>query len=203
MPTFRLRSTVARPADVTAYAAGDEISNHATAGSVVRPTFDLTAYRRLLDEKPHGYPRRLAGRLFAAEIDLTAASGNVVTTASDFELLIFKTADVPAAVGDNVTHPIAAASLALAVGRYRFDDTGWNGPLGTVAAGTSQIQAVTPTLVQPLATNVPHYPWPAGFPFDFGPDDTTTFTAVLRALAAWTPGAVVNTFGITLDIEVF
>lgn len=200
---FRLRSTITRPADITAYAAGDEISNSATPGSVVRPTFDLTPYRRLLDERPHGYPRRLTGRLFAAEIDLSAASGDVVTTASDFELLIFRTGDVPAAVGDNVTHPIAAATLALAVGRYRFDDTGWNGPLGTVAAGTSQIQAVTPTLVQPLATNVPHYPWPAGFPFDFGPDDTTTFTAVLRALAAWTPTGIVNTFGITLDIEVF
>lgn len=199
---LRLRSTVARPADLTAYAAGDEISNSATAGSVVRPTYDLAPYRRLLDEKPFGYPRGLTGRLYAAEIDLTAASGDVVTTASDFELLIFRTDDVPAAVGDNVTHPIAAATLALAVGRYRFDDTGWNGPLGTVAAGTSQIQAVTPTLVQPLAANVPHYPWPAGFPFDFSADATPTFTAILRALAAWTPGAVVNTFGVTLDIEV-
>ena len=198
---FRLRSTIARPADATAYAAGDEISNHATAGSVVRATFDLSRYRNFLDGRPQGQ-RRLAGRLYAAEIDLSAASGNVVTTASDIELLIFRTGDVPAAVGDNVTHPIAAATLALAVGRYRFDDTGWTGPLGTVAAGTSQIQAVTPTLVQPLATNVPQYPWPAGFPFEFGESDTITFTAVLRALAAWTPTGIVNTFGITLDIEV-
>ena len=198
---LRLRSTVARPADATAYAAGDEVSNHATAGSVVRPTFDLSEYRNRLDGAPFGR-RKVCGRLFAAEIDLTAASGNVVTTAADMELLVFRTGDVPAAVGDNVTHPIAAATLALAVGRYRFDDTGWNGPLGTVAAGTSQIQAVTPTLVQPLATNVLHYPWPAGFPFNFGESDTVTFTAVLRALAAWTPGAVVNTLGISLDIEV-
>lgn len=185
---IRLRSTIARPADATAYAAGDEISNSATAGLVVRPTFNLAGFKR--------------GRILTAEIDLTAASGNVVTTASDLDLLIFKTDDVPAAVGDNVTHPIAAANRAKAIGGFRFDDTGWTGPLGTVAAGTSQFQAVTPTLVQPLASNVPHYPWPQGYLFEFKDDETHTFTAVLRALAAWTPTGIVNTFGITLDLEV-
>jgi hypothetical protein len=60
--------------------------------------------------------------------------------ASDIELLIFRTPDAPAAVGDNVTNPIAAATRAKAVARFRFDDTGWTGPLGTVAAGTSQVQ---------------------------------------------------------------
>ena len=187
----RLRSTIARPADATAYAAGDEVSNHATAGSVVRATFDMRGLER--------------GKLIAAEIDLTAASGNVVTTASDFELLLFRTSEVPAAVGDNVTHPIAAATRALAIAGFRFDDTGWTGPLGTVAAGTSQTQAVTPTLVQPLATNVPHYPV-YGFVYSFDGTPLTeagrSFTAVLRALAAWTPTAVINTFGITIDVEV-
>jgi hypothetical protein len=187
MKTFRLRSTIARPADNTIYAAGDEISNHATAGSVVRATFNLAGFRH--------------GRLLAAEIDLTAASGNVVTAASDLELLIFRTGEAPAAVGDNVTHPIAAATLALAVGRYRFDDTGWTGPLGTVAAGTSQVQAVMPTVVQPLASNVPHSPWYPGFPFSIEDQTAKTFTAVLRALAGWTPTGIINTFGITLDIE--
>lgn len=184
---IRLRSTIARPADATAYAAGDEVSNSATAGSVVRATFNLAGFR--------------SGRIFAAGLDITAASSNVVTTAADFELLIFRTGDVPAAVGDNVTHPIAAATKALAIGAFRFDDTGYTGPLGTVAAGTSQIQNVMATLVQPLATNVPQYPWPKGYPFEFLDSDTRTFTAVLRALAAWTPLGVVNTFGITLDIE--
>lgn len=187
---LRPRSTLARPADNTAYQAGDEISNHATAGSVVRATFDLSGYRQ--------------GKILAAEIDLTAASGNVVTTASDLELLLFRTGDVPAAVGDNVTNPIAAATRALAVARFRFDDTGWTGPLGTVAAATSQVQAVHPTLVQPLATNVPEFPYAPGFPFTFEgqPISLWTLTAVLRALGAWTPTGVVNTFGITLDIEV-
>jgi hypothetical protein len=192
MKLTRMRSTIARPADNTVYAAGDEISNHATAGSVVRATWNMAGFTR--------------GRILAAEIDFTAASGNVVTTASDFELLIFKTADVPNAVGDNVTHPIAAATRALAVARFRFDDTGWTGPLGTVAAGTSQVQAVMATMVQPLATNVLEYPWPAGFPFDFtGQADSAAyqFTAVLRALAGWTPTGVINTFGITLDLELY
>lgn len=187
MKIIRLRSTFARPADNTAYAAGDEVSSNATAGSVVRATFNMAGFRR--------------GRVFAAGLDVTAASGDVVTTAADFELLIFRTDDVPAAVGDNVTHPIAAATKALAVGAFRFDDTGWTGPLGTVAAGTSQIQNVTAHLVQPLAANVLQYPWPRGYPFEFLDDATRTFTAVLRALAAWTPTGIINTFGITLDIE--
>lgn len=185
---IRLRSTIARPADVTAYAAGDEVSNSATAGSVVRATFNLAGFRQ--------------GRMVAAEMDLTAASGDVVTVASDLDLLLFKTDEVVAAVGDNVTHPVSAANRAVAVGGFRFDDTGWTGPLGTVAAGTSQFQAVTPTLVQPLASNVAQYPWPPGYVFEFKDSETHTLTAVLRTLAAWNPGAVVNTFGITLDMEV-
>lgn len=185
---IRLRSTIARPADVTAYAAGDEISNSATAGSVVRAVFNMAGFTQ--------------ARIVGAEMDITAASGSVVTTASDFDLLLFKTGEVPAAVGDNVTNPIAAADRAKAVAGFRFDDTGWTGPLGTVAAGTSQFQMVPPTVVQPLAANVPQYPWPPGYIFEFKDDEAHTLTAVLRALAAWTPGAVVNTFGLTLDIEV-
>lgn len=186
---FRLRSTIARPADNTAYQAGDEVSNSATAASVARATFDLKGFRR--------------GRINGAAIDLTAASSNVVTTASDFELLLFRTFEAPAAVGDNVTNPISAATRALAVGYFRFDDTGWTGPLGTVAAGTSQFQGVGAHTVQPLATPVLQYPAPRGAVFsleDIG-SNTPQLTAVLRALAAWTPTGIINTFGITLDIE--
>lgn len=189
----RIRSTVIRPSDATAYAAGDEVSA-GIAASAARPTFDMSG----LDQ----------GKILSAMIDITTGdASNVVTTASDLELLIFRTGDVPAAVGDNVTNPIAASTRVKAVGRFRFDDTGWTGPLGTVAAGTSQVQAVMPTLVQPLATNVAEYPVYA-FSYSFMGDAqalSTTgrqFTAVLRALAAWNPGAVVNTIGVTLEIEV-
>ena len=189
MQVMRMRSTFSRPADATAYAAGDEISNHAPAGSVVRATMDLSGFTR--------------GKIMAAGIDLTAASSNVVTTASDFELLVFRTPDAPAAVGDNVTHPISAATRALAIGAFRFDDTGWTGPLGTVAAGTSQHQAVLAHLVQPLATNVLQAPFYPGHTFDFTGQTLAQreLTLVLRALAAWTPLAVINTFGITLTFE--
>jgi hypothetical protein len=44
-------------------------------------------------------------------------------------------------------------------------------------------------------------PFQPGFFFDFTGKNTESFTAVLRALGAWTPTGVVNTFGITLDIE--
>lgn len=187
MKIMRLRSTIARPADNTAYAAGDEVSNHATAGSVARMTFSLAGFTQ--------------GKIKCAEIDITTASGNVVTTALDLEVLIFRTGDAPTAVGDNVTNPISAAIRSKAVGYYRFDDAGWTGPLGTVAAGTSQAQAVMPTAVQPLATPVLQSPWNDGFVFDFNGYDTKTFTAVIRTLAAWTPTGIVNTIGLTLDIE--
>ncbi|MBS4046568.1 MAG: hypothetical protein KG075_09530 [Alphaproteobacteria bacterium] len=187
MKIHRLRSTVARPADNTAYAAGDEISNHATAASVVRPIFNMAGFQQ--------------GRILSAEIDLVAASGNVVTTALDLELLLFPTDDVPAAVGDNVTHPIAADIRAKALGGFRFDDTGWTGPLGTVAAGTSQFQPVMAHLVQPLASPVAQFPHPPGFLFNLESKTTKSLTAVLRALGAWTPTGVVNTFGITLNLE--
>ena len=186
---LRLRTTVVRPADNTAYQAGDEVSNHATAGSVVRATFNLAGFRR--------------GRINEAAIDITAASGNVVTTALDLELLIFRTFEVPAAVGDNVTNPITAADRAKALAYFRFDDTGWTGPLGTVAAGASQFQSVGAHFVQSLATPVLQYPAPRGAVFSFEDQgaNAASFTAVVRALATWTPTGIINTLGITLDIE--
>lgn len=184
---LRIRSTVARPADATAYAAGDEISNSATAGSVVRPTFDLSGFNNI--------------RILSAEIDLTAASGNVVTTALDLDLVVFRTSEVPAAVGDNVTNPITAVQRSISVADFRFDDAGWTGPLGTVAAGTSQHQAVSAHYVQPTSTPVLHYPQPAGYGFSMEGQTTKTLTVVLRAGAAWTPTGIINTFGITLNIE--
>jgi len=188
MKIMRLRSTIARPADATAYAAGDEVSNSASAGSVVRATFNMSGFRY--------------GKILAAEIDLTPASGNVVTTAADFELQIYRTSEVPAAVGDNVTNPISAVNRAKSIAIFRFDDTGWTGPLGTVAAGTSQHQAVGAHLVQPSATPSLQILFPAGYFFSLEDQTTKTFTAALRVLAAWTPTGIVNTFGITLDIEV-
>jgi len=185
-----MRSTVARPADITQYAAGDEVSNSATAGSVVRPVFNMSGFSR--------------GRIHGATIDVTPASGNLVITAADFELAIFHTADVPAAVGDNVTNPIGADVMAKAIGVFRFDDGAWNNQLGAQTAGTSGYQRVAAHVTTPLATPVLQEPYVLGFSFDFSQKTLAQreFTAVLRTLSAWNPTAVVNTFGITLDLEV-
>lgn len=187
MNIAKIRSSFIRPASATQYTAGDEVSNSATAGSVVRATFNMSGFQY--------------GRIKAAAVDITAASSNVVTTAADLEILVFRTDDVPAAVGDNTTNPLTAPVRATAIGGFRFDDTGWTGPLGTVAAGASQFQAVLPHLVQPLATPVLQSPFSDGFSFDLRSVETKELTVVVRALAAWNPGNVANTIGITLDIE--
>ena len=183
-----LRDTFIRPASATQYAAGDEISNHATAGSVVRATFALPGFSR--------------GRVHALTLDVTAASSNVVTIASNMEVILYKADAAPAAVGDNTTNPIAAATKALAVGAFVIDDGGWTGPLGTVAAGTSQISKVPANVVIPTATPAFYAQHHPGFFFEFTQGETTSLVAVVRALAGWNPGNVANTFGIVLDLEV-
>lgn len=184
---IRITSSFVRPADATPYTAGDEISNHATAGSVVRPTFDLSGFTR--------------GRILRAGVSVTPASGNVVITAFNFNLLLFKTPSAPAAVGDNVTHPITAAQRATAIGHFLFDDGGWVNPLGAFTAAASAWQHVPDTLNLPTAT--PAYVHSDGANFDFTGQTLAQreLTAVFQALAAWTPLAVANTFGIVLDIE--
>lgn len=186
---FKLRSTFSNPASAGAYAPGDEISSSVTAGSVVRATFDLTGFTR--------------GRIVAAAIDITPASGNFVVVAADMEMMLFRTPDAPAAVGDNVTNPVAGATRALSIGLWRFDDGGWVNPLGALTASTSAYQEVAATIAVPLATPELQRQHVPGHPFDFTGQKLTQreLTVVLNALAAWTPGAVINAFGITLHIE--
>lgn len=184
-----LDSTFIRPGDNTAYAAGDEVSNHATAGSVVRSTFDLTGFTR--------------GRILGASVDITPASGSLVITALNLDLLIFKTTEVPAAVGDNVTHPITGEQRRKQVARFLFDDGGWQNQLGAYTASTSGYQVVPVGAPVPLATPTLYNPYEFAGCFDFTGDKATqrSLTAVIQALAAWTPTGVVNTFGIRLTID--
>lgn len=185
-----------RPADVTAYAAGDEVASSATAGSVVRATLDMSGVTR--------------GRFLFASMDITPASGNVVITAANFKILVFKTVDAPAAVGDNVTFPIAAATRQKLVAGFLMDDGGWENPLGAYTASTSAIQ-VCPAMTQiPLATPTLAKDYPFAGCFDFTGDkqdnnaNTTArqMTVCLQALAAWTPLAVVNAFGFSFTVEI-
>lgn len=189
---FGAASTFDRPADATAYAAGDEVANSATAGSVVRGTVDLGSGVR-------------KARIVRAGVHVTPASGNVVITAFDLALLVMKTSDSPpAAVGDNVALAITAAQRAKAA-KFAFANNAWTAPNGGVAAGASAFQEVLP------AVSVAGSGAIAGNMFDFTQGDalplvsTSTarqLTCLLQIQAAWTPLAVVNTIGIVLDIEV-
>lgn len=174
---IRLTDSFVRPAVATAYAAGDEISNNATAGSVVRPAFTLAGFS-------HGHIHR-------ASVAVTPASGNLVITALDFALWLFKTADVPAAVGDNVALALPAATRQAAVGYFTFANGSWINPAGALTAGASGFQEKAPAL-----TTV------QGNSFEFTRGEAQSLTAVLQALAAWTPGAVANTFKIEFELDV-
>ena len=185
---LRLTSSFIRPADNTAYTAGDEISNHATAGSVVRPTFDLSGWSR--------------GRVLRAGVAVTPASGNVIITAFNFNMLLFKSTEVPSAVGDNVTHPLTGAQRATAIGHFIFDNDGWVNPLGAYTASTSAFQLVPDTLYLPSAAPAFVHSDGANFDFRGAAIDARTLTAVFQVLAAWTPTGVANTFGIVLDLDV-
>jgi hypothetical protein len=178
-------ATFSRPADATAYSAGDEISNNASAGSVVRPTIDLSFVRK--------------ARIVRAGIAVTPASGNLVITAFDFALLVFKTSDIPAAVGDNVAFNVTALKRARAA-KFAFVNTAWTAPNGGVAAGTDGFQEVL-SFISGASGAIP------GNTFDFTQGDPVTaagrqLTIALQAQAAWTPTAVVNAFDIVLDIEI-
>jgi len=183
---FRLSSTTfVRPSDATPYAAGDEISNSAVAGSVVRAVFDLS-----------GIPR---GRILAAGVGVQASA--TVVTAFNANMLLFKTADAPAAVGDNVTHPLSGAVRRKAIGHFLLENAGWFNQLGAYAVGTSGFQSVPAVHPTPTAAPILSAAHVPGYFFKFAPPEAQTITAVFQALAAWDPGAVANTFGIILDIE--
>jgi hypothetical protein len=185
---LRFESTTTRPADATAYAGGDEIANSATAGSVVRMSFDLSGTSR--------------GRIIRACMDITPASGSLVIVALNLNAIIFKTANSPAAVGDNVAINITGAQRRLSIGHFLFDDGAWVAPNGGFTAGASGWQETPATLSLPIATPqiaVQHVP---GYIFEWRQGETKQLDVVLQALAGWNPTAVVNTIGMCIDVEV-
>ncbi len=111
---------------------------------------------------------------------------------------------MPAPVGDNVALNITGPQRAKAA-KFVFANTAWTAPNGGVAAGTSGFQEVLSAVAIAGSGAV------GGNLFDFtagdalmklSTDTSRTLNAVLQVQAAWTPGAVINTFNITLDIEV-
>lgn len=174
----RLTANFSRPADNTAYATGDAIANSGTAASVTPLTFTLPADRR--------------GRLTGARCTVTPASGNLVITALDFDLLLFRpAADIPFAAGsyiaDNAQMSISAAAMREMIGVFTFANGAWRNPLGALTAGASGWQAVATTTR-------------SNYPFDVG-DLGSTILGVVQAKGSWTPTGIVNRFDFALDFE--
>ena len=175
-------NSIIRPADATAYAAGDQIANSTTAGSVINPTIDLSHFSR--------------ARVLRLGCDVTPASSNVVITAFDFAALIFHNIDVPAAVGDNITFPIAGVQRNKAA-KFAFANGSWTQPNGALTAGASGFQ-------EQLYALSANFEDGAIFDFTSRPDiaaSSRKLALVLQAQGAWTPLAVVNTFNFYADIQ--
>jgi hypothetical protein len=171
----RKTANFSRPADNTAYASGDAIANSGTGTAVVPLTFAL--------DNP-------TGRIVGCSAVVTPESGNLVITALDFDVLIFRpVADIPFAagsfIGDNAPMAITPAAMRELVGVFTFAAGAWRNQLGVLTAGTTGWQAVAPA-------------GRTGYHFDtLG---TNTLVAVVQAKGAWTPTGVVNRFDIALDM---
>lgn len=183
----RVTSSFVRLADTTQFTAGDEISNSATAGSVVRPVFDFTGFQR--------------GRVLGAGIGIVS-DGTIVIVALNLDMILWKTADVPAAVGNNVAWPLTGLQRTKSIGRFLFDDGGWQNTLGAYTAGSSAYQYVPACHPVPLATPTLAAPHVPGFFFDFKQGEAPTLTAGLQVLAALDPATEADTYNIVLDAEV-
>ena len=179
----RVTSSFIRLASTTQLTAGDEISNHATAGSVVRPVFDFSGFRR--------------GMILGAGVGIVS-DGTIVITALNFDMFLWKTAQIPAAVGHNVTWPLTGLQRTQAIGRFLFDDGGWQNPLGAYTASTSAFQYCPAGYPVPLSTPTIYSPT-AGFPFEFKQGEAQTLTAGIQVLAALDPGTEADTYNIVLD----
>lgn len=171
---MRSTATFSRPADNTAYASGDIIANSTTAASVVPLTFGM------------GVPR---GALISAICVVTPASGNLVITALDFDLLLFRpNTGIPFAAGsypaDNAAMNITAAGFRDLVGVFNFSSSAWRNPAGTYTAGATGWQ-VSVSAIRPL--------------IEFHTLDTNNLIGVVQAKGAWTPTGIVNQFDFVLE----
>lgn len=177
---LRLAANFSRPADNTAYASGDHIANSVTPAAVVPITFPLL-------------PRM--GKITGCRAVVTPASGNLVITALDFDLLLFRpAADIPYAAGafaaDNAALVVSAASMRELIGIFSFVNTAWRNPAGALTAGVTGFQAVAPSVRAVYPYNVDDLP-------------SVAIIGVVQAKGAWTPTGVVNRFDFVLDVEAF
>lgn len=170
-----LKANISRPADNTAYTAGDAISNSATQANVVPLTFTLPS--------PNGI-------ITGCRCVVAPASSSLVITALDFNLLLFAPAtDIPFAAGsypaDNTALAVTAAAMRELVAVFTFSSAAWLNPSGALTAGAAGTQAVAPVV--------------ANAKFNLGAYSTRTLIGILQATAAWTPTGVVNRFDFALS----
>jgi len=177
---IRLTSTLTRASSVTQYTAGDLVTD---AGPSLF-TFTL----------PNGVSPQ--GRILACSLVVVPASGNLVITALDGTVYVWKSADALAAVADNAAYSVTGAYMNKVEGYFNFVNTAWRNPLGALTASTDGWQHMTP---------VNH--GVSGAPFSFKDGDALaidanrTFSAAMQVTGAWNPGAVAQAITMHLDLE--
>lgn len=177
----RITQTFSNPASAGAYASGDAIANSATGSAVTPMTFNLYT----------GDYQSTQGLIISASCVVTPASGNLVITALDFDLLIFRpNTNIPFTAGsypaDNAAMDITAAAFRELIGVLSFSASNWRNPAGLLTAGVTGWQRAVPSLAPMI---------------EFDTLDTRTLIGVVQAKNAWTPGAVINRFDFTLDVS--
>lgn len=165
-----LTASLVRPGQATQYTAGDIIANSQTGSAVVPITFTV----------PDGAV-------------VTPASGNLVITACDFDLLLFRPGtDLPFAAGsfpaDNAAMAISAAAYRELVGVFRFINTAWRNTLGALTADVTGHQNAA-CVTRP------------SYPFSLNGLSSNALIGVVQAIGVWNPGNVAQTFNFTLDLE--
>lgn len=173
-----LKANFSRPADNTAYTAGDAIANSGTGTAVVPLTWRLPSTN---------------GRLTGCRAVVTPASSSLVITNLDFDLLVFAPAtDIPFAAGgfpaDNAAMAITAASFRELIATFSFVNTAWRNPAGGVTAGVTGTQAVAPVIAD------------AKFSIAGPTYAIQQLVGVVQARAAWDPTGVINRFDFALNM---
>ncbi len=172
-----LTATFSRPAEATAYAAGDNIANSGTGASVVPVTFKL--------------PASTNGQIIGCRAVVTPASSNLVITNLDFDLLLFRpVTDIPFAAGsfpaDNAAMAITAAAFRELVATFSFVNTAWRNPAGGVTAGIAAAQFIVPVGANAI--------------FSIAGLSSQALIGVVQARAAWDPTGVINRFDFGLNV---
>lgn len=185
--TCKAAASLIRPASATTYTIGDIIANSGTAASVTPIEFIVAR---------SGCANK-SGRITGAQCTVVAASGTVVLPT--FDLVLFNPdTDVPFAAGgypaDNAPINMNSNSMKNILGVFNFANW-YNYIGGTTAVDGALYSAATLKDGRAFCTfelaNVPQTP-------QF---NRLKILGLLIAQSAWNPGAVVNTFNFSLDVD--